>query len=198
MAYAGNSRPASGAEHHIAHFWEMHLLAENRPQVLHGIKVAFTTLIIIDIYKKLLEEPLDWAHYEEQAAAFSLIDYSLKVMRAYQNPQTAKEIVETEFFAATNNAAAIKTRIEKYKENWPAIQLLIKENIPDLAPCAAFLKNAGLPDSPSDLGIDRATFITSILYAKELRDRFTVLQIASDLGLLEKYANQIADTYYYY
>jgi hypothetical protein len=35
----GQTRPASGSEHHISHFWEMKLLLERRPAILHGAKV---------------------------------------------------------------------------------------------------------------------------------------------------------------
>jgi glycerol-1-phosphate dehydrogenase [NAD(P)+] len=196
MAYAGNSRPASGAEHHIAHFWEMQLLAENRPQALHGIKVAFTTLVIIELYEKLLAESVDWARCEERAAAFSLEDYTRAVLSAYQNPQAAKDIVESAFFRQNNAPGAIRSRIALYREKWGAIQTEISENLPDFRRCAVFLENAGLPKSPLSLGISRAAFVNGMIYAKELRNRFTVLQIAADLGLLEKYAGQIAARYY--
>ncbi|RPJ01013.1 MAG: iron-containing alcohol dehydrogenase, partial [Chloroflexi bacterium] len=36
----GESRPASGAEHHASHYWEMLLLQEGRPAALHGAKVG--------------------------------------------------------------------------------------------------------------------------------------------------------------
>ncbi|WP_167388002.1 iron-containing alcohol dehydrogenase [Paenibacillus ferrarius] len=36
MLLVGHSRPASGAEHHLSHYWEMVLLQQRRRALLHG------------------------------------------------------------------------------------------------------------------------------------------------------------------
>ncbi len=54
MAVAGNSRPASGSEHHISHFLEIHFINNNLPPVLHGIKVGLGCLVTVYLYKSLL------------------------------------------------------------------------------------------------------------------------------------------------
>lgn len=57
MLVFGQSHPASGGEHHLSHYWEMDLLKNNRPQVLHGAKVGVTTILLSSIYKtKFLAE----------------------------------------------------------------------------------------------------------------------------------------------
>lgn len=48
------SRPASGSEHHLSHYWEMDLLVKDEKQLLHGAKVGVATSIIIDLYKRLV------------------------------------------------------------------------------------------------------------------------------------------------
>ncbi|WP_258168111.1 sn-glycerol-1-phosphate dehydrogenase, partial [Paenibacillus sp. AR247] len=40
MLLFGQSHPASGAEHHLSHYWEMAFLREGRRAVLHGAKVG--------------------------------------------------------------------------------------------------------------------------------------------------------------
>ena len=50
MQSVGNSRPASGAEHHIAHFLEMDILEKNN--YLHGENVAVGTLLCAELYHK--------------------------------------------------------------------------------------------------------------------------------------------------
>ena len=47
----GNSRPASGAEHHLSHFWEMARINEDIP-ALHGEQVGIAALLLLDYYKK--------------------------------------------------------------------------------------------------------------------------------------------------
>lgn len=51
MLIFGHSHPASGGEHHLSHYWEMDFIANHRPAVLHGTKVAVATMELIDSYK---------------------------------------------------------------------------------------------------------------------------------------------------
>lgn len=53
MAACGNSRPASGSEHHISHFLEMDFVRRGKPIPPHGIKVAIGTLIAAEMYNYL-------------------------------------------------------------------------------------------------------------------------------------------------
>ncbi len=40
MLLYGKSHPASGAEHHLSHYWEMEFLKKGKRQLLHGAKVG--------------------------------------------------------------------------------------------------------------------------------------------------------------
>ena len=53
MMQVGHSRPASGAEHHLSHYWEMDFLRKGKPQVLHGEKVGVATVLIAGLYRNL-------------------------------------------------------------------------------------------------------------------------------------------------
>ncbi|SFB08002.1 glycerol-1-phosphate dehydrogenase [NAD(P)+] [Cohnella sp. OV330] len=51
MLIFGQSHSASGAEHHLSHYWEMELLRTGRRQVLHGAKVGAACAVIADHYR---------------------------------------------------------------------------------------------------------------------------------------------------
>lgn len=51
MLLIGQSYPASGAEHHLSHYWEMNFLQTKRPQVLHGAKVAVSCQLVAELYR---------------------------------------------------------------------------------------------------------------------------------------------------
>lgn len=52
MQMIGNSRPASGAEHHISHLWEMEVI--NSPlDAYHGEKVSIGLMIVVHTYHKI-------------------------------------------------------------------------------------------------------------------------------------------------
>ncbi len=53
MVLAGNSRPASGAEHHMSHFLEMDFLRRGERIPLHGVKVGLGTAVSLYLYHTL-------------------------------------------------------------------------------------------------------------------------------------------------
>ena len=59
MAYAGCSRPASGCEHTIGHFWELEYVAAGRRPNFHGDEVAEGTLLVSAMYRRLYDETDD-------------------------------------------------------------------------------------------------------------------------------------------
>ena len=51
MGLVGNSRPASGAEHHMAHYWEMDALRRGEEHPLHGNAVGASAVIAASLYE---------------------------------------------------------------------------------------------------------------------------------------------------
>lgn len=52
MQMIGNSRPASGAEHHVSHLWEMEII-NDYIDALHGEKVSIGLILCLDYYEKI-------------------------------------------------------------------------------------------------------------------------------------------------
>ena len=59
MAFTGNSRPASGSEHIVAHAWELYDVERGAAPHLHGLEVCEATRLIAIMYKMLFEETSD-------------------------------------------------------------------------------------------------------------------------------------------
>lgn len=71
MQMVGNSRPASGAEHHISHLWEMEVI--NRPlDAYHGEKVSIGLMITAETYH-MMKEAIRSGQYEMES--YSGLDY---------------------------------------------------------------------------------------------------------------------------
>ena len=64
MAYIGNSRPASGAEHIVAHAWELYDVEKGNAPHLHGLEVCEATRLIAIMYQMLYQESDD-THLKE-------------------------------------------------------------------------------------------------------------------------------------
>lgn len=52
MQMIGNSRPASGAEHHVSHLWEMEII-NDYIDALHGEKVSIGLILCLEYYEKI-------------------------------------------------------------------------------------------------------------------------------------------------
>jgi glycerol-1-phosphate dehydrogenase [NAD(P)+] len=53
MLLFGQSHPASGAEHHLSHYWEMAYIRLGKRQLLHGAKVGVACAEISEFYHQL-------------------------------------------------------------------------------------------------------------------------------------------------
>ena len=65
MAICGNSRPASGSEHHQSHFLEMDFVRRGEKIPMHGIKVAIGTLVSVTLYNYLKDNKIHFKGAEE-------------------------------------------------------------------------------------------------------------------------------------
>lgn len=60
MAICGNSRPASGSEHHQSHFLEMDFVRRGEKIPMHGLKVAIGTLVSLELYNYLKDNKVSF------------------------------------------------------------------------------------------------------------------------------------------
>jgi glycerol-1-phosphate dehydrogenase [NAD(P)+] len=74
MLQFGQSHPASGAEHHLSHYWEMEFIRTGRSQLLHGAKVGVACAIISGLYHRLVGEWPEWLPQQNRDAIKSEVE----------------------------------------------------------------------------------------------------------------------------
>ncbi|MCL2570880.1 MAG: iron-containing alcohol dehydrogenase [Defluviitaleaceae bacterium] len=79
MQKAGHSKPASGAEHHLSHYWEMKAIAEGTIPALHGAKVGVTTLLVLQATEWLLEEDITHEKIENWQTIKQILSQNLSL-----------------------------------------------------------------------------------------------------------------------
>ena len=200
MSFAGNSRPASGCEHHLSHFWEMRYQMEGRKPILHGIKVAIGLVTSLKLYQMLAEEEPDFEALKQSAGALqqdgtvragedSLHDpafWEREIRREYK--EAADGILQLEQKTRKNDEAARQKRLAVMEAAWPEIRQLIRESLPAPEEAEKILLTAGAPVNPEQIGLHAGLVEEAVRVAKEVRDRYTVLQILWDLDLSERFA----------
>lgn len=187
MSFVGNSRPASGGEHHLSHYWEMMFLFQGKEAVLHGTKVGIATLIIAKLYQGLTNTNVDFDRAVKHAEEFDYDNWVKNIKEKYK--YAADGIIKLEQKTNKNSKEEHKVRIKVIEENWDKIINIIKDIIPPSEELKTMLNKVGAPITPDQVGVDSATVSDSIQIAKELRARYTILQLLWDLGLLEEFAS---------
>lgn len=86
-------------------------------------------------------------------------------------------------------------RVKRIIDNWEEFASLLKE-VPHHEEIREILKRIGAPISLKELNVDKETIINGLVYAKEVRNRYTVLQLAWDLGLLDDIATEMESSFF--
>ena len=81
-------------------------------------------------------------------------------------------------------------RLAALEKNWPAVLEIVRA-MPAHEEIVAMLKSAGTATAPADIHLTDQEAADSIRHAKEVRNKYTVLGVLDDLGLLEMYAARI-------
>ena len=190
MSYAGNSRPAYGSEHHLSHYWEMRFLSDGKKPYLHGTQVGVATVAILKAYELLREYPIDFNAAKLKASVYSDSMWEADMVK-YYGP-AAPSVIKLEKETGKNSADQVQSRLELIEQHWEEIKALI-DLLPSADSIRAILSSLSAPSSPLEVGIDQDTFIESFLAAKELRNRYALLQLLFDLGLLKELAMKVWD-----
>ncbi len=188
MSYIGNSRPASGSEHHMSHYWEMMFLFAGKEALLHGTKVGLTSILIAKIYELLGEENVDFDEAIRKIKIFDEKQWTEDIKKFYGRAATG--IIANAQKDQRNLITKRVERVQIIQEHFPEIIALAK-TAKSVDFIESLMKKAGAPLRPCEVGIDEKIVYNSILMAKEVRQRYTILNMLSDLGLSEKYAKQI-------
>ncbi len=94
MALINISRPASGAEHMLSHYWEMDYIARGLNPIHHGIQVGIATVIIARYFEELADVLPEGV--KEKCPSYTEIERLLKIVGA---PTSPKEVgIDKELF----------------------------------------------------------------------------------------------------
>ncbi|MDF2522883.1 MAG: glycerol dehydrogenase-like oxidoreductase [Clostridiales bacterium] len=195
IGMAGNSRPASGEEHHLSHCWEAVFMNKGKQDKwLHGTKVGVGVGIIMEAYRYL--KGLD-IHRIEASGEYLMFNESrwVKTLQEVYG-KSSIDIIAAKKAIINFDSQKRKTKMEKIVDNWDRILELCDKYLPEPDSVRGILKDVGAITSPAEMGIDRELFKQSFIAAKDIRMRYGILQLMEDIGVLEEAAEAIADIYY--
>jgi len=189
MQDQGDSRPASGAEHHISHCWEMRGLRVNGADVLHGEKVAAGTLLATAFAEFMFA--MDAAEVRRLAASAlpkSPAGREKEVRSIFEGTGIRISAVDDAVrmsLEKLQTGDAHRERLETICLRWDDMRELAFRDRPRYAVLSDMFARARCP-SFEKIGIDRKLAAWGLFAAQTIRNRYTVLDLAFELGVLER------------
>lgn len=191
MYWYGSARPAAGAEHHLTHYWVMRHNARGLAPGMHGQEVGVGAVLILDLWERMLA--INETTFDIEAALASMPtreQWIQTVEEAYG--EAASEVFKAQQ-EKTFDKGVRKKEIQAILTALPLLRRKFAEFLPSYKQLARQLKEAGAPYVPVQLNVTREELIDSVLYAKEVRNKYTSLWIADALGLLPEMAEALAN-----
>ncbi len=163
MKLADSVRPASGAEHIIAHFWGIKNLENGQESDFHGREVGVATLYISRIYYdiigrkniKFTEDMTDWD----------------EVYRVYG------EKMRSDIMKMNDPTVTSEVTPESLEANWTKICAIVREEIPEPQALLSLMKRAGAPVTVSEISVDERLGLAGLEFHPYMRHRLTLARL---------------------
>ena len=185
MEFHGTSRPASGADHQIAHIFEMESLTHKGERVSHGACVAIGTVTSLKLFDFLLAQDLTALDHAAILAAAPSLDAKKAEIEATFAPSLAERALQ-ETSAKHASPDVHKARLERVAAIWPQLQARLSNHMMRAPAMVDLLTRAGAPTRPVEIGIDEARLYRTVLAGRFIRSRYTILDLLEETGLLQR------------
>lgn len=173
----GNSRPASGAEHHLSHFWEMRYLQEGRKALLHGAKVGAATVIICELYEELARLLREEDAEELAECLQPSKDQDLETIRLAFGPAADHVLAENDLSCEAELSSDVYAAMRNSLVANHAELLAVAQNVPSPKQAAEWLAAVGGITAATKLGVSADLQSESLGAAYFVRSRMTVLRL---------------------
>ena len=180
LTLLSTTRPGSGSEHHLSHYFEITGLLEDKPYFLHGTDVGYSTVVTAALRERIctVKDPV-FSHLSQQARerCYRMI---------YGNTWTEVRDLQ-------NEAGRYERPVDEiYRQNWEAVRAILSE-CPTADGIREMLTDVGFDLSAFEKMYGKTKIRDGIWFAKDLKDRYSVLWLYYDLFMTEAEAERISD-----
>ena len=186
MQAMGSSRPASGTEHQVSHYWDMEDLAFEGKPVSHGFKVGIGTLASTATLEFLLEQDLSKMDVEEKVAAWWPSFDAVKATFPSVFPGRPAHVTraELEFAKKFPSRDELRKELTAIRDNWGDLAAKIRAQLMPFAEVKENLRKVGAPTEPEEIGVTRARFRETYAGVPYMRARYFGADLVQRLGLM--------------
>lgn len=169
MAFVGNSRPASGSEHHLSHYFEIVGILRGEDYFMHGTDVVYSS-----VYTQRIREQLLKLDAPEKNVPLSREAWEENIRRIYG------EIADSVIALQDKTGWYTEDRFPVYSEKWTEIRDVLSE-APSAEDMQGYIASIGLDLAQFDALYGEKKIDDALKFAKDLKDRYSVLWMYYDL-----------------
>jgi glycerol-1-phosphate dehydrogenase [NAD(P)+] len=177
-----DSRPASSAEHTIAHFWEIAGAVGNSANELHGLLVGLSCKILLEGYSEFYRDPTALEVSVDERLQ-SLIAEPPWEQTLVPEMDPFRGQIEEEMSKSVVDAEIYRLRLERIKKNVGSIAGLAGRLLEELEGAVSVLSSLSFPFRLSDFQIDPRQILMPIRYIRFLRHRYSTFNLMHEVGL---------------
>lgn len=182
MVVAGSSAPASGGEHLISHYIDMKSALNGTPHDFHGTQVGVATIYCLELWEKILQLDPNAIDIDAQLAAMPSPEDVAATIDADWG-RIAMEVHE-QWNQKMHTPDSLRAELEQFRRDLPALRNELKKDLLPAATVAEAIEACGGPTRPEDLTSPLPDYTNALTRARYIRNRFTVLDLAADLGMV--------------
>ncbi|MGV8983611.1 sn-glycerol-1-phosphate dehydrogenase [Clostridium sp.] len=195
IGMVGASRPASGGEHYLSHCYEMIFMnSGENTKWLHGNTVGVGVGVVAYAFKFAKDLDIDKMRKTGDYLKLDKNKWKQNITDVFTT--SATNIIDFKQGSINFNEEERKASMDKIFTNWVHIKKICDVNVPEPMEIIKTLKKAGAVWNPRDLGLSKELFKKSLIAAKDMRNRYGILQLLEDVGMLEEAASYISNIYY--
>jgi len=163
MAFVGNSRPASGSEHHLSHFFEITGILNDEPYFMHGTDVVYSS-----VYTERLREELLKIDAPVRNQTLSREEWEKNIRRVYTS------IADSVIALQDKMGWYEQDWYPVYAEKWEEIRAVLSE-APSSEKMVDYLRSIDMDVAEFEKLYGKAKIDDALKFGKDLKDRYSVL-----------------------
>jgi glycerol-1-phosphate dehydrogenase [NAD(P)+] len=193
MQAMGSSRPASGTEHQISHYWDMEDLHFEGKPVSHGFKVGIGTLASTAALEFILEHDLSKMDVEAKVAAWNDDFEKIKATFPSVFGDRPAHICRagSEYAKKFPSKDDLRKELTAIRDAWGDLSAKLRAQLMPFAEVRENLKAVGAPYEPEQIGVSRAKFRETLTGVPYMRARYFGVDLMQRLGLMPAYLDRL-------
>ena len=175
VSYMGATHHGSMGEHQISHYIDS-FAGDRHPGTRHGQQVGVASLTMARLQRELFAEDVPPVVRPTAIDEASMVSRFGDSMATTCGREWRKKALDAD------GASALNAKLERL---WPELREAYRAFALPVERMRDALASAGGPTTAIELGLDVAFYREAVLHAREMRDRYSVLDLLGDAGRLE-------------